>query len=76
MLGSDIDVTTQPPDRMQVTATGVNRVNLFLYQTSLDAAWRSRFGELIAAHLATGGMVLAAVHDPLPGATRTLEIAP
>lgn len=41
----------------------------------LDAAWRARFGELIAAHLATGGMVLAAVHDPLPGATRALEIS-
>jgi heme exporter protein A len=41
----------------------------------LDAAWRARFGELIADHLATGGMVLAAVHDPLPGATRALEIS-
>lgn len=40
-VASDIDVTTQPPDRMQSTATGVNRVNVFLYQTSLDAAWRN-----------------------------------
>lgn len=32
----------------------------------LDAKWRSRFGELMALHLADGGMVVAAVHDPLP----------
>jgi heme exporter protein A len=40
----------------------------------LDAAHRSLFGELMAAHLAGGGMVLAAVHDPLPIAARTLEL--
>ena len=40
----------------------------------LDSQWRGRLGELIGQHLAGGGMVLAAVHDPLPGATRTLEI--
>lgn len=42
----------------------------------LDARWRGRFGELMADHLRGGGLVLAAVHDPLPGSTRTLEIAP
>jgi heme exporter protein A len=41
----------------------------------LDARWRGRFAELMAAHLAQGGLVLAAVHDPLPGATRALELA-
>lgn len=41
----------------------------------LDARWRVRFSELMAQHLANGGLVLAAVHDPLPGAARTLEIA-
>ncbi|HKR89049.1 MAG TPA: ATP-binding cassette domain-containing protein, partial [Phenylobacterium sp.] len=41
----------------------------------LDAAWRGRFGELMAAHLAGGGLILAAVHDPLPGATKALELA-
>lgn len=40
----------------------------------LDAEWRSRFAELMAEHLAGGGLILAAVHDPLPGASRTLEI--
>ncbi|HEY1426650.1 MAG TPA: heme ABC exporter ATP-binding protein CcmA, partial [Caulobacteraceae bacterium] len=32
----------------------------------LDAVHRVRLGELMAAHLATGGLVIAAVHDPLP----------
>ena len=41
----------------------------------LDARWRARFAELMAQHLAIGGLVLAAVHDPLPGATMTLELA-
>lgn len=40
----------------------------------LDAEWRARFAELMAEHLAGGGMILAAVHDPLPGAARSLEI--
>jgi heme exporter protein A len=40
----------------------------------LDAAWRARFGEIMAAHLAGGGMILAAVHDPFPIATRNLEL--
>lgn len=40
----------------------------------LDARWRLRFAEVMAAHLKGGGLVLAAVHDPLPGATRTLEL--
>jgi len=29
----------------------------------------------MAAHLAGGGLVLAAVHDPLPIAARTVELA-
>jgi heme exporter protein A len=41
----------------------------------LDARWRARFAELLAAHLAGGGLALAAVHDPLPGATKALELA-
>jgi heme exporter protein A len=40
----------------------------------LDARRRARFGELMAAHLQTGGMVLAAVHDPLPGSARTVAV--
>ncbi|MDP1873839.1 heme ABC exporter ATP-binding protein CcmA [Phenylobacterium sp.] len=40
----------------------------------LDAEWRTRFGEIMGEHLATGGMILAAVHDPLPLAARTVEI--
>lgn len=41
----------------------------------LDAAHRALFGALIGRHLAGGGLVVAAVHDPLPIAARTLELA-
>lgn len=40
----------------------------------LDARWRVRVGELMAGHLAGGGLILAAVHDPLPIAAQTFEI--
>lgn len=41
----------------------------------LDAAWRTRMGEVMADHLGRGGLILAAVHDPLPIPARTLELA-
>jgi heme exporter protein A len=41
----------------------------------LDAAHRALFGEVMSTHLAGGGLILAAVHDPLPIETRILEIA-
>jgi hypothetical protein len=34
-------VTARPPDRARQGATG-NQVNLFLYRTSIDAAWRNQ----------------------------------
>jgi heme exporter protein A len=40
----------------------------------LDARWRARFGELMQDHLGGGGLILAAVHDPLPIAAKVLEI--
>jgi heme exporter protein A len=40
----------------------------------LDAARRARAGELMAEHLNGGGLIVAAVHDPLPVSARTLEI--
>jgi heme exporter protein A len=40
----------------------------------LDAGWRSRFGAMMQAHLAGGGLILAAVHDPLPIEAKVLEI--
>jgi heme exporter protein A len=40
----------------------------------LDQARRARTGELMAAHLAGGGLIVAAVHDPLPIPARALEI--
>lgn len=40
----------------------------------LDAARRARFGEVLAAHLAGGGLVLAAAHDPLPVPTRVVAV--
>jgi heme exporter protein A len=40
----------------------------------LDAGHRAGFGRLMAEHLAGGGMILAAVHDPLPIDTQVLEV--
>jgi heme exporter protein A len=40
----------------------------------LDAGWRTRFGAMMSAHLAGGGLILAAVHDPLPIKAKALEI--
>lgn len=40
----------------------------------LDATWRARMGELMAVHLAAGGLIVAAVHDPLPVPARAVEI--
>lgn len=40
----------------------------------LDAERRSAFGTSMREHLDGGGMILAAVHDPLPLAARILEI--
>ena len=40
----------------------------------LDAARRAQLGGLMQYHLAQGGLILAAVHDPLPLATRTVEV--
>jgi len=42
--------------------------------TPLDAAWRARFGAIMAAHIAAGGTIVAAVHDPLPLPTRAAEV--
>ena len=40
----------------------------------LDVHHRQAFGALMAEHVAGGGMILAAVHDPLPIPTLTLEV--
>lgn len=40
----------------------------------LDAAHRAAFGQIFAEHLVGGGMILAAVHDPLPIPARPVEI--
>ncbi len=40
----------------------------------LDAAARALIGEAMAAHLASGGLIVAAVHDPLPIPARLVEI--
>jgi heme exporter protein A len=40
----------------------------------LDSGWRARFGEIMGEHLKSGGLILAAVHDPLPIAAKTAEI--
>jgi len=40
----------------------------------LDARWRAALGLLMQAHLDKGGGLIAAVHDTLPVAARTLDI--
>ena len=40
----------------------------------LDTAHRKAFGAFMEGHLAGGGMIVAAVHDPLPISARTVEI--
>ncbi len=40
----------------------------------LDVEHRTLLGGLMQAHLADGGMIVAAVHDALPFATRTLRL--
>lgn len=40
----------------------------------LDARWRERIGALMAAHLAGGGLIIAAVHDPLPMPAREVSL--
>jgi heme exporter protein A len=42
----------------------------------LDARWRAAFGRMMAEHLAGGGLILAAVHDPLPIPAKALELSP
>ena len=41
----------------------------------LDSDQRAVFGGCMSAHLAAGGLILAAAHDPLPIAARLVEIA-
>ena len=41
----------------------------------LDAERRTVFGALMTEHLDAGGLILAAVHDPLPIPARAVEIA-
>jgi heme exporter protein A len=40
----------------------------------LDAEWRVRFGDIMAEHLAGGGLIVAASHDPLPIPALIVEI--
>ncbi|HEX5776613.1 MAG TPA: ATP-binding cassette domain-containing protein, partial [Caulobacteraceae bacterium] len=40
----------------------------------LDAAHRAAFGEFMRRHLDGGGLIVAAVHDPLPIPARAVEI--
>ena len=41
----------------------------------LDAASRLLLGEVMVDHVACGGLILAAVHDPLPLTARVVEVA-
>ena len=46
----------------------------YSYLAPLDAERRGVFGALMGEHLAAGGLILAAVHDPLPIPARTVEL--
>ena len=40
----------------------------------LDVKWRGVLGEILTEHLAGGGLIVAAVHDPLPIPADTLDL--
>jgi heme exporter protein A len=40
----------------------------------LDARWRAAVGRLMQRHLDGGGLIVAAVHDPLPVPARALDL--
>ena len=40
----------------------------------LDSSRRTRFGEIMRSHLDNGGLILAAVHDPLPVPARVIPV--
>ena len=40
----------------------------------LDAPWRDAFAAVMQRHLETDGLIVAAVHDPLPLPTRSLDL--
>jgi heme exporter protein A len=40
----------------------------------LDVKWRAVLGQVLSDHLSGGGMVVAAVHDPLPIPAATLDL--
>ena len=41
----------------------------------LDAEHRALFGALMGEHLAGGGLIVAAVHDPLPFPAAIVRVA-
>ena len=45
--------------------------------SALDAASQLKFAEIVEAHVAAGGLVIAATHQPLGlSETRTLDLTP
>ena len=40
----------------------------------LDARWRAVFAEQMRRHLDADGLIVAAVHDPLPLPSRSLDL--
>lgn len=40
----------------------------------LDVRWREAVGAMMETHLSGGGLILAAVHDPLPVPARSLDL--
>jgi heme exporter protein A len=58
----------------RVAASGTRLWLLDEPLNALDGDGAARFATLVGAHLANDGAVLAASHQPLPGAWRTLEL--
>jgi heme exporter protein A len=44
--------------------------------TALDAASRARLTEICQAHLASGGMIVAATHEPFMGDPKSIYLGP
>ena len=66
--------TAVPADAARLTEIAFAAKRHWAYPESWVARWREAFGGLMQAHLNRGGLILAAVHDPLPILARPFEL--
>jgi len=65
--------------RATLARTAASTARLWLLDeplNALDGDGAARFAKLVAGHLGSGGAVLAASHQPMPGNWRMLELKP